>query len=274
MKKVYEFIKSNIRQIIEILILIVVIIIPFSFDFKNMFKEYLENNHLSPDNFAWYTAISHGGYIASVLLLFIILPIIWKFNENFVMNRKRIYHDYCYAWYWCCAKILRIKKCDLVLVPIYMQFKLAINGTFDDYALDDRDYPIIENEPECKITKSNMNADVDEINLILEDTYIIENYQIPDAKRELFTIKISRNDGKDNGRHYSEKLIDATINQVRKLNRIPVMNVFASTNPLNTENIAKRVFALGDRGNIVHLYVFQQNKTGNRLFKTRGYKIY
>ena len=64
------------------------------------------------------------------------------------------------------------------------------------------------------------------------------------------------------------------MNEVRKFNRIPVMNVFASTNPMNTKNIAKRVFALGDRGNIDHLYVFQQSKSGERIFMPQGHKIY
>ncbi len=274
MKKAYSFVKSNIRQLLEIIILIISIIIPFVVDLQNLFREYLKDNSLSPDNLIYHITISRGGYIASVILLITALHVIWKINANYIMNSKRVYHKYWYEWYWFCAKILRIKKCDLVLVPIYLQFKLVIKGTFVEYPLNNEDYPILDNEPECIIAKHNIDEGLQEINLILEDTYVIEDDQIPMPKRKLFTIKISRNNGEDVGRHYSEKLIEATINQVRKLNKVPVMNVFASTNPLNTKNIAKRVFALGDRGNVEHLYVFQQEEDGKRLFNPKGHQIY
>ena len=274
MKKICGFAKSNARQLFEILILTVAVLIPFLFDLQKLFEEYLENSNLSPDNFLWYISISCGSYIASIILLLVALVSIWKFNDSFTMNRIRVYHNYCYVWYWFCAKVLGIKKCDLVLVPIYMQFKLVINGTFDEYPLDEKEFPIVENEPECKITKEYNDTNRSEVNLVLEDTYVIGSDQIPISKRNLLTIRISRNNGSDNGRHYSEKFIDATINQVRKFNKISTLNVFATTNPLNTVNLSKRVFALGDRGNIEHLYVFQQKNDDRRVFETKGHRIY
>ena len=274
MNTICKFVKSNTRQLFDILILIAAIIIPFLVDLQKIFEEYLNSNILSPDNLAWHIMISCGGYIASIILFLAALVPIRKFNNGFIMNRIRVYHNYCYAWYLFCAKVLGIKKCDLVLVPIYMQFKLIINGTFDDYPLDEKDYPIIENEPECKITKEYEDTNSNKVNLVLEDTYVIRSDQIPISKRGLLTIKISRNNGSDNGRHYSEKFIDATINQVRKFNKISTLNVFATTNPLNTINLSKRVFALGNRGNIEHLYVFQQNNDDRRVFGAKGHKIY
>lgn len=274
MKKTVDFVKSNSIQLIELLALIAAIIIPWFFNLQEIFKDYLEENPLSPENILWHTALSYGKYIASIIFFCVLLAACRKLNNETVMNSIRVYHDYSYAWYWICAKVLNIKKCDLVLVPIYMQFKLVINATFADYPLCDNDYPIIDDEPDCKITTFNADSKSNEINLVLEDTYEINQQQLPESKRNMVTIKISRNDGKSYERHYSEKFTGEIINQVRSLDKIEVMNVFATTNPMNTKDIAKRVFGLGNRGNIEHLYVFQQNSKGQRQFIDKGYKIF
>lgn len=274
MKKFLDDIKSNIRQVLEIILLITITTAPILVDLRKLFKDYLTSNFLTPDNFIWYTAIAHGKYMASVVLFFFTLWLIRKFNSDYVMNRRSVYHDYHYLWYWFCAKVLGIKRCNLILVPIYMQFELVTRGTFEEYPLDDDDYPIIDGEPECRVTKKNNTVNYNEINIILEDTYTIKDYQIPESKKKLFTLRISRNDGNSNGRHFSQKFIETTINAVRQFKRVSIANVYATTNPKNTLHIAKRVFALGDRGNIEHLYVFQQEKDGQRFFEPTGHKIY
>lgn len=223
MKKVFDDIKSNGRQIVEIVVLVVVAIVPFYIDLSVLFKDYLESNPLSPDNFVWHTAITYGKYVASVIFFFLILLIIRKSNNDFVMNRGNEYHDYGYAWYWFCAKVLGIKKCNVIRVPIYMQFKLVIRGTFDEYPLNEDEFPVIDNEPNCNVTIINADASGDEINLILEDTYPIVDKQMPKDKRRLKTIKISRNHGNTNGRHFSQKFIEATINAVRGIKGVTVI---------------------------------------------------
>lgn len=190
------------------------------------------------------------------------------------MNRMRVYHDYSYTWYWVCAKILGITSCDLVLVPIYMQFKLVIRATFSEYPLDGTEYPVAENESESKVSELNHKKTKGEINLVLEDTYIIEERQLPKSKREHRTIKISRNSSADNSRHFSQKFIDEIIKCVRGLKGKVTINVYATTNLINTKYIAKRAFGLGERGNVKHLYVFQQSKDGRRRFEEKGKKIY
>ncbi len=274
MKRLREKISSNGRQILEIVALIFVTSIPWVFDLQEIFKEYLANHPISPDNFFWQAAFRMGKPVASVVLFFAVLKGIWKFNQGFVMNRKRVYHDHCYAWYWFCAKILGIKSCNLVLVPIYMQFKLLIRATFPEYPLDESEYPVVENESDSKVSELNGEEPTVEINLVLEDTYVIEARQIPKSKQGYRTIKISRNNGADSSRHFSQKFIEAIIKCVRGLNEKVSVNVYATTNPLNTKHIAKRAFGLGERGNVEHLYVFQQSKDGKRHFEEKGRKIF
>ena len=273
MKKIIDFFRSNLRQVGETVLLVLAASLPFFVDLKNKFTAYLQTNTLTPDNFIWYTAIQNGSWIASIIFFIIMLLILRNANKDYVMNTLRVYHDYPYAWYVFCAKILGIKKCDIVLVPIHMQFKLAINGSFEEYPLDPNDYTIVENEADCNVVRNNLIAETNEINFILEDTYAIEQQQIPVSKRELPTIKISRNAGKLNGRHYSSKFIESTVDVVREFNQSIVVNVYATTNPMNTLHVARNAFASADRGNIKHLYVYQQSNREPRNFLS-FYKIY
>lgn len=274
MKKIINFAKDNIRQIFEIVGLIVVILLPWTIDLQELFKQYIEQNYLKPENIWSYIALTSGRLVASVILFVILLGIIRKTNADVVMNRRyNPYHDYCYAWYWFCARILGIKSCNLVNVPIYMQIKLIIRGTFYNYPLQDEDYPIVEPEPECCVSKTHGNKDKMIINIILEDTFPIEEKQLNKSTRELYTIKISRYNG-SNDRHFSNKFVEETEKVIKEFKRIDTVNLFATTNPKNTVHIARRVFGSVDRGNIGHLFVFQQNKDGIRMFESKGHKVY
>lgn len=277
MKKIADLfinnIISNAIQIFETILLIVAILVPWIVNLQDLFEKYTTNNILTPDNMFWYILLTYGKPIASFLLLILVLFTVRKKNSEYVMNRRFIYHDYSYAWYWFCSKILGIKKCILILVPIHMQLKLAIRGTFDDYPIQDADYPILENESECSISKFHEERNNKIINLILEDTFSIDEQQVDIQNRDVFTIRVSRNDG-CNSRHFSQKFIESTINTLNKYKQITVVNVYATTNPKNTLYIARQVFGAVGRGNVMHLYVFQQNKDEKRTFGKEGYKIY
>lgn len=273
MKKVINAVKSNIRQILEIFVIIGAAILPQLVNLETLFKPYLDDNYISPDNWYWYLPLSQGKPLIMVALFIVAWLAVRKFNSNFIMNSINVYHDYPYGWYWFCAKVLGIHKCNLILVPIYMQFKLVINATFNEFPLNSDEYPTAKTE-KIEVTKIHTNQSLNEINILLEDTYPIKNEQIPISKRNLLTIKISRNDGTTRGRHFSQNFVETTINTVRTLDTIKEVNLYATTNPLNTMHIAKRVFSVADRGNIKHLYVFQQNNAGIRAFQNKGHKIY
>ena len=270
--RIKEFIKFNKRQIIETIILVMVPILSIGVDFQVLFKDYIANNDLSPDNFFFYFSIANN--LFPIFLFSLLLYFIHRWNSNYVMNSIQLYHDYPYWWYFLCSKILGIKRCSLVLVPIHIQFKLVIRGTFNEYPFDEKSFPVIADEANSKIIKERFDGDLTEINIIIEDTYQIMDYQIPKSKNKIATIRISRNDGTDKSRHYSPKLIEAVNNAVRECPQNFIANVFATTNPMNTLYIAKSAFALGERGNIKHLYVFQQGKDGKREFEDVGYKIF
>ena len=274
MKKIKSKIIDNIVQILEIAILAISIVIPYLVDFQNIFREYMMKDYPKPENFILLLALNKGNLAISVVFFFFVFLKVRKYNQNYIMCNKNIYYDYSYFWFCFCAKILGINKCNLVLVPIWLQFKLVINNIFQEYPLNEKEYPVIEDEREIKILKCGKVYEVREINLILEDTYPISEFQIPQSKRGLPVIKLSRNDGKDLGRHFSEQFINAIITEVRMLEKGVTVNVFATTNPMNTINIASRVFKNADRGNIDSLYVYKQKNIGGREFESKGKKIY
>lgn len=270
----FKKVKDNSIQLVETLILIACIIVPLLIDVKGMFGQYLEENYLTPDNAIPYLLIMGGKYVGAIGLFVIALWRIRKHNEKVTMNRMNVYHDYSYIWYCYCSKILGIEKCNLVLVPIYMQFKLVIQSVFNEFPTDETTYPVQDNEVTVKISKANWSSSPNEINLLLEDTYPITTKQIPPTNRNLPTLKISRNDGKSVGRHFSQQYIESIINEVRHLDNGVKVNVYATTNPMNTYNIAKRVFTNATRGNVAELYVYQQESSKDRLFGNKGKKIY
>lgn len=274
MKNICDGIKSNGRQIIQLLSLIFAAILPHVFNFRDLFSKYLLNNPLSAETIIMDIFVNYGEWITSLVLILFVMGLICKINYDFVMNRRSVYHNYSYAWYWFCAKILRIRKCSLILVPIFMQFKLVIRATFDELQVDEEKYPVDESVTDCSVRRFNLDGPIDEINLILEDTYAINLDQIPGNKRSLMTIKVSRNERDNFSRHFSENFIESSNNVVRNLQYIHRLNVYATTNPMNTKHIASRVFAMGNRGNVRHLFVFQQKKDGRRSFENYGHKIY
>lgn len=272
--RIVGFFKSNSRQILEIVILLVAFALPNCLNFSRIIIEMIEKPESLDDSIIYHLAVKYGNGLIAVLFALLVLIKLRKSNKDCLMNTVKSYHDYSYGWYWFCAKILGIKQCNLAYVPIHMQFKLVINGVFDKYPYDENAYPIIPNEPDCLVTMFNKDKSDEEINIVLEDTYPMDNGQIPKNKRLLKTIKISRNNGEVISHHYSPKFVDSVNNTIRSMNRIQIVNIFATTNPINTLRIIENTFAQGRRGNIEHLFVFQQKRRGKRAFYSKGYKIY
>ena len=274
MKKILNFIRSNSLQLVQIFMICLVFIFIYHINLKIIFEDYLNTTILSPDNFWIILSLKQSRIVVALIVSICILLYFRKNNKECCMNEKNYYHNYWYAWYWFCSNILGIKKCNLIRVPIFLQFKLVSNKTFDEFIFDDNDFPKVENERESETLIFNKDKKGKEINLILEDTYKLNVSQLPLEKKNLYTIKISRNFNNDVSRHFSLKFIDSISKAVVNLKDVERVNIFATTNPKNTYYIANKVFLLGDRGNISHLYVYQQESFGDRNFERDGYKIY
>ena len=268
-------IKDNATQMAELFMLFFVLFLPSIVDIQGMFNYYVTSNTINPDNVFYILLLGRSNIIIGVVLCCAALHSIRKYNsEKVTMNRINTYHAYPYLWYWFSAKILNIRKCDLKKVPSYIQMKIIINNVFDEFPMDENDYP--EDEVEVKVEKKNFKKGSvpREINIIIEDTYPIEHRQLPRSKSALPTLKVYRDRGNDWSRHYSQKLIGMVSSELRKLPEDITVNVFATLNPKNMMYVAQGAFAMGERGNVSHLYVFRQNSDNGRNFSDKGKKIY
>ncbi len=268
-------IKSNTMPLFQTLLLMAALILPYIIDIPSYFGEHLKVHNPEPEwqDFLSYYLLQGGNTLLAIGLSIWILIKIRGYNKDLLMNKNNAYHDYPFGWYWYCAKVLGINSCNLIGVPIHLQFKLIVRDVFKDYPLDERDFPSLESRDRCKVEQMNITAQLEEMNLILEDTYSLNVDQLPYKKRKLPLIKISRS-GEKYIRYYSQEFVNTVATEIRQLTRIQRVNIFATTNPMNTKQIARAVFKMADRGNVDHIYVYQQKRTGFRLFRNKGYKIY
>ena len=239
MKSIYERIKNNIRPILQLLLLVGVFFAPRIFKITELIKTppKLEASQKICD-YIFYFAWKGGDWAIGVFFLIVVLFIIRKWNKTYMFNRGNYYKQYRYGWYRICSKILGYSECNLIQVPIYMQFKLVLNDTFDKYNCGEFDKK--ENDT-ISVSKSNF----------------------------------SRNNTNDVNRYDSPELVRCVVNEVRSLNNnIKKVNVYATTNPLNTKNIASSAFKLGGRDNFNEVRVFQQERDGIRKFNNKGIVVY
>ena len=214
-------------------------------------------------------AVSSGPRVLSCIIWLAVLWIIRRLNVNSTLNRGAAYHDHYFVSYCFCRYVLGYKKCCLIRVPIYMQFKLVLAELFPEYLYTDG---IHELESDIiNITKSGECKDT--VNLIISDTYRIDRGQLPGSVQGFASIYVGRQT-MDKVRYHNEELVKSVVETVRSLPPSVVnVNVFATTNPWNTYDIAKEAFATGSRDAVERVYVFQQSTTSDRVFSAKGKRV-
>lgn len=271
MKKLFKIIHANFVPITQIILLGFALILPHFINLTKLIADHISRGSVDFSSLYLYLIFISGNFAGGIVLFVFGLREFRKVNSEKIFNSKSYYHNYYYWWYWICGKILGFKKCNLVRVPIFMQFKLVTRQTFEDYLVGEN----YASKKEKIVLVTNSSNDASIINLVLSDTYPIESSQIPKGKEFSNTIWISRENKKDSQRYYNKEFVKVILNSVRSLNKSVIrINVFATTNPKHTLEIVESVFNLGGRDNIKSLYVYQQNSTDERIFETIGYKIY
>lgn len=269
-----NFIKDSIREIIQIFLLIFCIAIPSVFDFEKVIETVLNGDHITLEYIKYYYLMSLGNLVMGFLLAgFVLYQYIRASNKNVIFNSGNLYHDKPYIWYWFSSKILGYKKCNLILVPIYIQYKLIINDTFEEYPFDEAIFPTKKCHVDVNRNLNKQGFVLNKINLIIQDTYPISDNQIPTNMKANDTISIIRNRDYLGERIYCEELIDKVVEEVRGLTGNVILNIFSTTNPKNTYGIVKKAICIANRGNIVGVNVFQQDNKGVRAFAPKSYKV-
>ena len=224
---------------------------------------------------SWFAILVPVAYKFKIVPIFLSL-IIWlglcRFNKDKIFNSVgNCYYLHWYITYWL-ANFFGIKQCRLMRVPIPMQFKLITRGTFETFIYQEGTHPLKIEFIDVQHFKAE--PDTSTINLVLSDTYGISYNQLPTSVKQFTTIKISRMP-QDGVRYYSEAFVKETLKVLHELpSHVQCINLFATTNPHNTYCIATEGFCQGNRGNIRHLTVFQQESKFPRNFNQKGEKIY
>lgn len=273
MKSFFRKVKSNIVPIGEIILVIFMFFLPSMFNFSDSIGDKIELK-ISKDwmDYLFYLAFTNGDKMIGLLLAIVTLFAIRKKNKDDMFNKGDEYKDFSYCWYWICAKVLGYSKCSLVLVPINMQFKLVIHDTFKEFYTGEVEE---KKDEQIEVKRDKNIGDSDEINFIIADTYPLDRDQLPQSKKALPTIKIERDNSIDHNRYNSPELVSKVVNEVRNLSlNNKKINIYATTNPKNTMNIAKKAFGLGDRSDLDLVTVFQQSNAGTRKFKEKGMVVY
>lgn len=270
MKTIIHEIKANLRPAVQMLLIMLTGIVVIQ---CHVTEYFLPNATFTPQNVIYKVLFDLGDKVIGVFVAIVVFVFFSRQNKEVIFNQQNVYHDYSYAWYLIFGKLLGYKTCNLAGVPIYMQFKLVLNDTFPRY-----DYGNINgeiSEEVIKIKIKNPNENTKEVNLIIADTYPIKGKQLAESKKDLYSIKISRNNKKDNNRYKSPELVKAVVNQLRILPKgVDRVNVFSTTNPYNTYEIVNQAFKLHGRGNINNIVVYQQSNVGERIFIDKGIWVF
>ncbi|MBU5304832.1 hypothetical protein [Eubacterium callanderi] len=274
MKYIKNKIIDSSREILQIISLIACFIFPRVVNLSEIIRTILGGENPNFETAKYYYLMLSGNWtIGFLVALYVLFNFFRKSNKEIILNKGNIYHKHSYAWYWFCSKILGYEKCSLILVPIFMQFKLVLKDTFKEYPLDNSFFP--EKECEVQIIKNidNDKAIFEEVNLVIEDTYPIQDSQIPRNNVDLNVIKIKRISEKIGKRVYCRTFVDSIVEIIRELPEGTILNIFATTNPKHTYEIAKKGISLAERSNIKRVNIFQQKGNGKREFENKKNKV-
>lgn len=273
MKSIYKKFVANTRPIAQIIGLAFAFLLPSLMNVSGKVEKQPELT-ASQDfkDYIFYFLWEKGNAAIGIFMFVLALFLVRKWNKEYMFNKGDEYKNYPYFWYWICAKVLGYSECNLILVPIYMQFKLVFRDTFCRYYCGELDK---RQDDTISVQKTNFSNTSNEVNVIISDTYPLQEGQIPMGKRSKPTIFISRDNETDHNRYDSPELVRNIVNEVRNLPvNIEKINIYATTNPYNTKKIVQNAFKLGERSGIDLITVFQQERTGNRKFKKKGKVVY
>lgn len=262
-------------ELIKLLAPVFVIVFSFCFDLNSIIPPNLDIANLFFGN-AFSVALTHGSPVGGLFLALLLGYYIYKFNNKKIFNLKGIYISEEVVFK--IASYVGYQVCNLVNMPIYIQYKLLISRVFTKYII--ASVNIEESDSHCispQIQTLSSPIKLDTMILILEDTYEIQNNQIEGSISKISSnnriwIKISRYDG-TKIRKYDLSFINAIRQVIAQYAANTTLHIFATTNPKNNIGIFEQCFASLERDNIKQIYVYEQNKDGERIFDKK-YRVF
>ena len=205
-------------------------------------------------------------FFLGVVLALQVLTFFRNKNSNQVFNSNgNIYYDYSYATYIIAAKVLGYNQVQLAGVPIGMQYKLVLRGTFSNIIVDvwDNHYvDVVSTKAKeyVRVEKENFNGNHNKkMNLVISDTYRIESSSIDEKYVENPTIRIESCFTDSEIRYLNKPLVNKVRQVLQKEvdETVKELYVFSSANPKNNLDIITSCFRKFGRFQIQKVFVVQ-----------------
>ena len=210
-----------------------------------------------PDN-------SNATYIVLyVLISTSLLMIFRKKNAERTFNDDHsVYLHNCYKRLWIAANLLGYRKLQLIGVSIPMQFELINNGVFSEFISESSVVQYDEFKGEIIVEYLIENKKNKVVNLLVCDTYDIPIEKLAPDYLENTTVKISSQRNYSGNRYNNPLLVSTVREEVQKIvNTYNEVNLFMTTNPLNTQGIVGKAFLTLDRSGFDKVSVIQMDDT-------------
>ena len=210
-----------------------------------------------PDNsIATYT-------ILYLLISTSLLMIFRKKNAERTFNDGHsVYLHNCYKRLWIAANLLGYRKLQLIGVSIPMQFELINNGVFSEFISESSVVQYDEFKGEIIVEYLIENKKNKVVNLLVCDTYDIPIEKLAPDYLENTTVKISSQRNYSGNRYNNPLLVSTVREEVQKIvNTYNEVNLFMTTNPLNTQGIVGKAFLTLDRSGFDKVSVIQMDDT-------------
>lgn len=212
---------------------------------------------LIPDN-------STATYIVLYLLISTSLLMIFrkKNAERTFNDGHSVYLHNCYKRLWIAANLLGYRKLQLIGVSIPMQFELINNGVFSEFISESSVVQYDEFKGEIIVEYLIENKKNKVVNLLVCDTYDIPIEKLAPDYLENTTVKISSQRNYSGNRYNNPLLVSTVREEVQKIvNTYNEVNLFMTTNPLNTQGIVGKAFLTLDRSGFDKVSVIQMDDT-------------
>lgn len=210
-----------------------------------------------PDN-------SNATYIVLYVLISTSLLMIFrkKNAERTFNDGHSVYFHNCYKRLWIAANLLGYRKLQLIGVSIPMQFELINNGVFSEFISESSVVQYDEFKGEIIVEYLIENKKNKVVNLLVCDTYDIPIEKLAPDYLENTTVKISSQRNYSGNRYNNPLLVSTVREEVQKIvNTYNEVNLFMTTNPLNTQGIVGKAFLTLDRSGFDKVSVIQMDDT-------------
>ncbi|WP_270693216.1 hypothetical protein [Enterococcus malodoratus] len=209
-------------------------------------------------------------FFLGIFLVLQLLNFFKKNNAGKVFNSHgNIYHDYSYATFFIAAKVLGYTKVQLAGIPIGMQYKLVLRGTFIDVVEDMWENHYIQAVSDengklpsnfIKVRKINFDDHYcNKINLIINDTCLILPKTIDKKYSDNATICVDSTHTSGGHRYLNNYLVNRIRRVIQKElpQEVEEIYIFSTANPKNNLNIITSCFRKFGRFQNQKVYVVQ-----------------